>query len=205
MAVECHHSDAVRVLLKLGGDPRVADVDGVTPAMAAAGQGHADILDMFASHDRGLVLAESERGFTPLLAAVLRRHVEAVRVLAGHGADLCTPWEGQTPLARAIDAEAVELVECLLEQPAVAQPVNVLRPDGLTVLTAAIQRGSKPTTIRALLLGGADPNLCSSTGASPMTYALRSGTAAPAVAAAGPGRHAECAARSRLRAKRDGA
>lgn len=174
MAVECHHSDAVRVLLELGGDPRVADVDGVTPAMAAAGQGHVDILDIFATHDRDLVVAENERGFTPLLAAVLRRHVDAVRVLAGHGADLCTPWEGQTPLTRAIDAEAAELVECLLEQPAVAQQVNILRPDGLTVLTAAIQRGSKPATIRALLLGGADPNLCSSTGASPMAYALGS-------------------------------
>lgn len=173
MAVECHRPDAVRVLLELGADPGVADVDGATPAMAAAAQGHTDILDIFAAHDRDLVLMGDERGFTPLLAAVTRGCVEAVQALAGHGADLCTPWEGQTPLEHTITREAAKLVKCLLEQPAVAQEVNAPRSDGTTLLIAAIQRGSKPTTIRALLLGGADPNLRSSTGASPMTYALR--------------------------------
>ncbi|KAJ6788058.1 hypothetical protein PWT90_10109 [Aphanocladium album] len=173
MAVECHHPEAVRVLLELGADPRVADADQVTPAMAAAGKGHADLLHMLAAHDRDLCLAADSQGFTPLLAAATHGHVEAVRALAAHGADLCAAWAGLTPLARAVHADAPDLIDFLLGHPAVAKELHAYGTDGTTLLMAAVRRGCTPTTARALLRGGADPNGRRSTGTSTLTYALR--------------------------------
>lgn len=144
MAVEYHHPEAVRALLALGADARVADHHYATPVIVAAGLGHVDLLELFAAHDRDLCLAGNARGFTPLLAAATRGRVDAVRTLAGYGADLCAAWEGLTPLVRAVLAEAPDLIEFLLAQPGVAKELNDFSTDGSTPLMA-------PTLTRALV------------------------------------------------------
>jgi ankyrin repeat protein len=70
----------VRDLLALGADPNASNKHGATALLLACQQGHADVSSLLLANGANSC-AHGERQWTPLLAAVTRKHEAATRVL----------------------------------------------------------------------------------------------------------------------------
>ena len=85
-----------------GADPKLASVDGVSPACVAAHEGHDDVLEFLGKHDKTLLRMATRTGLTPLHCACVEGHVDAARVLSEHGVNLSQlDKNGFTPLRMA--------------------------------------------------------------------------------------------------------
>lgn len=104
----------VRSLLDGGRDVNSRNWIGLTAVMAAAREGHADVVEFLIA--AGADVNEDINGTTALEYALARGHEEAVLVLIEAGAEVnvTDSYDGKTPLMEAADRRKLRLVVALL-------------------------------------------------------------------------------------------
>ncbi|XP_047072086.1 serine/threonine-protein phosphatase 6 regulatory ankyrin repeat subunit B-like [Lolium rigidum] len=123
-AVHSENAAVVNYLLDHGADPDKADDVGLTPLHSAAGIGDCEMIEMLLAKGARIDLIADDIG-TPLHLATKEQHVNAMKTLLDHNADLCrSPWsykslEFMTPLFQAVNLSSVECVKLLVEAGAV--------------------------------------------------------------------------------------
>lgn len=162
MAVECNCPSSARLLLAAGADTVLHDLDGATPPQVAACHGLSELIGIFAAHEPSSIRDATTGGgglLAPVHCAAMLGSVEGLRALASHGVDLTMEdYQGDTPLAYAVDKEHVKAIAFLLRQPAVRRSVDEPNQRGVSLLHHAVDAGLGTETVEALLRGGADPN-----------------------------------------------
>jgi ankyrin repeat protein len=146
------NTEAVKLLLDAGADPRATTNDGASALMWGARNG--EIVDRLI--DRGAdVNAKSKVGRTPLIiAASYANNLDAVRALLAAGADVNAKDDsGTTPLVAAAVTRDLGLLQALLEAGADLHAGNKNRFSGLP-LVAAAESNDLPA-VRLLLKRGA--------------------------------------------------
>lgn len=167
---------AVERLLELGLPIDASDAQGCTALLRAGGGGHRALVD--ALLDRGADIGRAARtGATPLSAAVSMRHVDIVERLLVAGAPVDQPLPGGiTPLMVAAALGMPEMVARLL---AARADANAMDEQGHGPLHCAAiyafqarDRQRALALLDSLLLAGADPDLASEAGQTPLLLAL---------------------------------
>ena len=149
----------VRALVASGADLRALDNDGAGPLHAAALVGHAGIVRLLL--DRGLPVNAVARadGMTPIAYAAVREHLDAMRMLLKHRADVnLADSGGNSPLLHAAMRGRTKAVRLLLESGA---NVNASSKHGWTPLMAAAWEG-EASVVAVLLKHGANATLVNS-------------------------------------------
>ncbi|MEW6358817.1 MAG: ankyrin repeat domain-containing protein [Planctomycetota bacterium] len=167
-AVQTGNLDAARTILaKAPGLLHAVEKDGLTLLHAAALQGYAHLVALFAQMGAN-VNAMGARRETPLHLAAMQGHTEVARILIEHGADVnARGQKGETPLHFAAVYGHTELAELLIEKGTHIKLKNEL---GMTALHLAAWRG--PIEIVELLIRlGADVNLADVKGNTPLDWA----------------------------------
>ncbi len=110
-----NHPKSVEVLVELGADPNIADINGSTALSAASMSGNAKTIQQLVHAGAG-VNSPGPAGLTPMMLAAEKGHVEAVRALLAAGADpnLRTP-SGETALTLAQKNGQERVVKLLRE------------------------------------------------------------------------------------------
>ncbi|KAK4077988.1 hypothetical protein Purlil1_12186 [Purpureocillium lilacinum] len=118
-------SEIVRVLLRKGADPKLADCTGCTPLHAASTNGHVKVVKLLLERGADVAVADKE-GWTPLMYASLTSQVRLVKLLLEEGANVTVAdKEGRTPLIVASTRGHVEVVVTSAPSPAAASsPIN---------------------------------------------------------------------------------
>lgn len=125
------------------------------------------------------VNARDEGGWTSLVIATIKGHVEVVRALLDQGADVnATDAKGWTALRFAVSICDVEMMKMLADGGA---DLNASDRDGWTPLMQATNEHNLES-LKFLLLRGADVNLRNAAGDSALAIAMRSGHAETAKA-----------------------
>lgn len=138
------HIEIVRRLLSNGADVNVRSYNGSTALMQAAGEGHIEVVGILLANGADInanndvrkwvkmdwnyrVLGETLHGGTALMRAVYMGHIEVVRVLLGHDADvnardkngntslICAVISGQTEAARVLLAHGADFDAATIE------------------------------------------------------------------------------------------
>ncbi|CAB0044712.1 unnamed protein product [Trichogramma brassicae] len=169
-------------LLRHGAGPNLADEEGSTPLHLICIESDDDddgdgMVEKFFKiiddrHEPLLTNAQDKSGNTPLHLAMARKCTKMAQLLLKRGANPNMPdANGLTPLhfsCMRIDDDDDDLVKmlfkCSIDK---HRPVRVDAVDnklGQTPLHHALAHGKKPQIIRALLTGGADPNLADNDG-----------------------------------------
>lgn len=165
--------DAKRVkeLLSGGADAALADAEGKTPLMFAAGNGHDEILTLLLKGGADPE-AVAEDGATALLAATLGGHGGAITALLDAGADPnAAPKNGPAPLMVALLSKHQKAAQALIDGGA---DVDIKLAGGTTALMLSVASGQKELT-RALLDAGVNLGLSNSDGVTPLMAAVRAG------------------------------
>jgi ankyrin repeat protein len=89
---------SAQLLVAAGANVNDADAWGVSAAALAAHSGFAELLEFLL--ERGADPNAAAAGFTPLHAAIMRRHLGMVTALLAHGANANAPLETWTPTRR---------------------------------------------------------------------------------------------------------
>jgi len=115
LASYCGHVELVRWLLDNGCALDERNSTGMGLLVSAANGGHLDVVRLVLERQNGQGLEDNdEGGYTPLLLAVQRGHVEVAQYLAAHGANLRARTRRHQNDARALAAEIPEMLEYLL-------------------------------------------------------------------------------------------
>jgi ankyrin repeat protein len=150
--------DAVRTLLKQGGDVSAAQGDGMTALHWAAERGDAELAGMlvYAGANVGAVTRIGQ--YTPLHLAAKAGSAAVAQALITAGANVSarTSNSGVTPLHLAASAGSVDVVNVLLEHHADANAKESAWGQTPLMFAASLNR---PDVIRALLAHGADPGI----------------------------------------------
>ena len=196
-----HGPEIIRLLLKHGAEPNVANWARHTPLHLAAESAHFDGAEKIAALLKGGAdpNAEDNSGDTPLHLAAINGFPEAVdaldALLKGGADPNRVNNKGWTPLHKFADpgTNNPELLTRLIRGG--ADP-NLLTPEGDTALHLAISRRGSPTipVIEALLAGGADPCIVNAEGFIPYHLADEGSEAKNVLSSAG-GRDDACAKR----------
>ncbi|KAK3093917.1 hypothetical protein FSP39_021758 [Pinctada imbricata] len=117
----------------------VRDNRGWTPLHEAAFRGHSGCLDLLLRQEGTDVTWKSHDGNTALILAARGGHMECVRTLVEHDADVnATTKEDFSPLWEAVQAESLDCVRCLLRRGA---EINHQVYTGYTPLHLAAEKG----------------------------------------------------------------
>ena len=189
-AVRAGDAETVRLLYNCAVNPNVADENGQTVLMIAAGQGHAEIVKILLAHeweDETMVMtshyggatfgkpaevdARDSRGSTALIAAATHGHAEVVQLLLDAGAKVNAATErGLTAIMQAAMKGQVEAVKVLL---AAGAEVNAA---GNFECNTALMRASKHNrraVIELLLASGADIHAVDSQACTALLWAAK--------------------------------
>jgi ankyrin repeat protein len=183
--------DLVDALLKKGAKPNVANEFGSTPLAEAVKLVDVRLARLLLGAGAN-VNAANEDGQTALMLAVRSGDPAIVDVLIGSGANVkaIEDWRGQTPLMWAAARGAADVVKLLIAKGAdvhvrakendwpsqiTSEPRAQYRPTGgLTAMLYAARTGCKGC-VEALLDGGADINMPTPDGVTPLMLALDNG------------------------------
>lgn len=154
------------------------DQYGVTPLIAAANQGHIDVVETLLEYikDRKILDAGDSKGKTALYYAVEFRHPEIVELLREHGANPnIYSNEGVFPLHQAVTQGEMRIVQVLLGDidGAIKANPDIVDSNGQTPLMLAVNSGNKEI-IDALLVHGANIEKADSNGMTALMLAVES-------------------------------
>ena len=166
VAVANDRADEVKRLLVRGMDPNSVSPNGDPLLLIAARAGYRATADVLLAA-KASVDAKNRYGDTPIMAAALNGHLEIVRKLRMHGAEI--EPRGWTPLIYAATGGHDDVVTYLLDQGA---DINAQSPNGTTALMMAV-RESHPSTFDLLMRRGADIQHRNENGASALDWAKR--------------------------------
>ena len=161
-----------KLLIETNADVNASRYTGETPLMIAAHVGDTEILDLLITAGADTNARENVKTHTALMLAVGGQHIEAVKLLVEHGAEVSARSVNDfTPLLFAAQQGSVEIGRILLNKGA---DVNESAPDGISgntnaravfisntqasALLVAIDSGHEDMAL-FLLSQGADPNL----------------------------------------------
>lgn len=185
-----YHDDVelVDALIAAGVDVDAANDYGVTPLLEAAKIGNADVVGRLLDAGAEVDLPGGD-GETPLMVLARGNHVDAARLLLEHGADpnARETWREQTAVIWAAAQKQPEMIALLVEHgadPNARSAVNdwsrqvsaerrrMYRPfGGMTALMYAAREGCVGCA-RALVEGGADPDLPGPRNRTPLIVAI---------------------------------
>ena len=178
-AVHLGERRMAEALLAAGANVNVADEYGETPLTLAAA--NADTALMQRLLDLGARAGASRwNGETALMIAAGTGSVEAVRLLARHGASVnaAEPRRGQTALMWAAAEGHSSSVKALVD---LGADVKAFSKSGFTALAFAVSKDDIES-VRLLLSAGLDPNLLLPSGNRLLTMAMKLGHRASALA-----------------------
>ncbi len=154
-AVKVADVDMVRQLLKAGAKVDTANADGQTALMLAARTGEVKVAELLVHHGANVNEREMWRGQTPLMWAAAEGHAEMTEYLIAHHANISI---------RAITNEWPSQIT--------SEPRAQYRPTGgLTPLLYAVRSGCV-RCVQAILKAGADINLPTPDGVTPLISAI---------------------------------
>jgi len=143
-AIEAHDLDQLAAALRAGADPNAMMVEPPrwTALHAAIEEleygGSVDALVLLLRHGAHVDLRDGAGDATPLLMAVFRGQIEAVRLLLTAGADPCVVGaEGDSPLRAAVEQHAPDTVDLLLRAGADRAISDAGGPSGMSALGRA--------------------------------------------------------------------
>ncbi|MBZ5560075.1 MAG: ankyrin repeat domain-containing protein [Acidobacteriia bacterium] len=149
--------DAVRALLKDGGDVNTAQADGMTALHWAASKNDVDLATLLLYAGANVKATTRIGGYTPLLIASRSGHAEMVAALVNAGADAnLATTNGATPLMFAAQAGSVDAVKALIAHGADVNAAEKVK--GETALSFAAANG-RADVIRVLTAHGAKTNV----------------------------------------------
>ncbi|XP_044396938.1 ankyrin-1-like [Triticum aestivum] len=160
---------ASKYLLDHGADPTLAGDFG-SPLHGAAGHGHCGIVELLLS--KGIDVDLECLFGTPLHAAALHKQDDVVKILLEHHADpnkFCKVG-GYTPLSMAIRPTPSVSLECVKLLIKAGADVNFIDSAGVACVMVAAEYGL-PGIMKCLLDAGANPNVTSRFGATPIEVA----------------------------------
>ena len=152
----------------------LSDEDGlhrqINPLHEAAGLGNGVLMQELISQNAALIMAQDERGWTPLHTAAFRGQIASINVLIQHGAPVdALDSNERSPLMIAADEGHTEAVKQLLQSGA---DVNLSRRNAMCPLNQALLR-NHVETVRVLLEAGANPNGRDQFGFAPLLIACK--------------------------------
>ncbi|MHC4679204.1 MAG: ankyrin repeat domain-containing protein [Planctomycetota bacterium] len=190
------HKEVVELLLSKDAKINAKNRDGRTPLELAASQRRKDVMKLLVEKGADIptihlaafvgslgklrsfvqagtdVDAKDEDGRTPLLRAIVSKHVDAVKFLIEAGADVNRRDEqGYVPLVHALWGLDSDMVKLLLDKGA---DVHAKDTSGYTPLHWAVMMGSRQLT-ELVLEAGADAKTESTTGETPLDLARQGG------------------------------
>ena len=129
-------------------------MNGNTPLILAAGEGHIPTTEILLTRDAN-INEKNKEGISPLLQAVLNNHPDMVSFLINHGANIQTRDKyGRTPLIAAAALNHTSIGDILLKSS--ADP-DAKDKQGTTPLMVAVY-GENTEFVKLLLKAGADIN-----------------------------------------------
>lgn len=151
-----------------------------TPLFLSCGFGYLEIVNILLTKGANVNLPD-KNGITPLMNASRGSHFEIVKLLLLHNADVNTrDLEGNTALHWAAKNEfrnkyAPAILKILIEKETV---INAKNDQGYSALIYAVDSLSDQTEdmLKVLIENGADVNLCSENGDSPLHFAAKHGS-----------------------------
>jgi ankyrin repeat protein len=154
-AVKLEDARLVKLLLNAGANADAANEDGQTPLMLAARNGNPEVVELLIRAGANVKAAEAWRGQTALMWAAARNAPDVVKLLIAKGADVN---------ARADENDWPSQIT--------SEPRAQYRPTGgLTPLLYAARDGCI-ACVTALLDGGADINIPTPDGVTPLMLAI---------------------------------
>jgi pectate lyase len=197
LAAHGGHREVVEFLLSNDADVNAKNNEGRTPLDLALSQRHKDVAALLAEAGADVptihvaafvgsldklrsfietgtdIGAEDENGRTPLLRAIMGKHVDVVGFLIEAGADVNTrDAQGYVPLVHALWTMDSDIAGLLLDKGADVHAKDT--QSGYTSLHWAVMMGSKELT-ELILEAGGDVNAQSRTGETPMDLAKQGG------------------------------
>lgn len=136
-AVKSRAAECVKLLLsKYRVDVNTLDATGMAPIHICADRGFPDCLEVLLGWDQTQVNIKDHQEFTALHLACVSAHVECVRLLVEHGANVnAKNMKFQVPIHMAAKAQSVECIDLLIKSGA---DVNARDIDDRTPLHTAI-------------------------------------------------------------------
>ncbi len=151
--------EAVRALLKQGGDVNASQGDGMTALHWAASNNDVDLAAMLIHAGANVRAATRINGYTPLLLAAKEGHAAVIRTLLERGADpKAASVSGTSPLMLAAAAGSVDAATVLLDAGADVNAKEAARGQTAIMFAAAYNR---VPMLRLLTQRGADVSITS--------------------------------------------
>lgn len=167
--IACGNGNAAEItrLLASGAQANEATPGGETPLMTASRTGKVPAIQVLLDHGATVNAHENERGQTALMWAAIENHVDAAKLLLAHGAEVnaqttVSSPEGEMQLGRPGQGSGAGITR----QRALPSPTGAM-----TALLYAARQGWQPMA-QVLLDAGADINLASANGSTPLLVAI---------------------------------
>ena len=165
-ATKAGHNEAVKFLLKLGGDINHCNEEGKTALILASEKGHHQVVELLLKENADINIQEKD-GWSALMIASHNGHHQVVELLKAH-ADINTQNKnGVTALMLASEEGHERIVKSLASAGA---NVNIQENEGWTALMRASELNHL-TIVNTLIQHGADPNLQKSNGSNALMIA----------------------------------
>ena len=172
-AVESGNIEMVSILLESGANPNIIGNKGSTPLQRASKDGHIAIVEKLIKYkaDPNQVAID---GATALMLASNYNHFDILNILLSAGAQVNKAMaDGWTALMFACDQNYIKIVQRLLK--AGADPNVSTHSSKCSPVYFATSKYSDPSVLLALAEAGADLNVTTYTGATPLVIASQLG------------------------------
>ena len=175
LSVACANGNSAlaQKLLEAGAHPNIINAAGETPAMTCARTGSAEAIKALLARGADVNAVEPNLNQSALMWATAEGHLDVVRLLIGHGADVRAATrhgftalhfaarEGNIEIAQELVAAGVDVNTVSKADPSLkgrGPAYDAMRSAGSTPLLVATVRGQVPVA-RFLLEHAADPNV----------------------------------------------